>query len=296
VPLRLEFVADPAGFLARAGARLGRDPVQSTVVATVADRAMRDAAAGRPPPPEDWYVVILDAQEVVGAAMRTAPFEPRPPYLLSMPDAAAVALARRLYDRGEEVRGANGALPATLSFAEETARLAGRTARVHIHTRLFELRELIAPKRAARGRLRLAAPDDLPLVSAWFAAFMADADEQAGRPVGSSADDAPDDAAILRRIQAGQVWLWVDTGGRVVHLTAANPPSLGVARIGPVYTPPHERGRGWATAAVAEVSRQLLSVGARPCLFTDQANPTSNGVYTALGYEAVVDSAHVLID
>jgi len=292
----LEFLADPAAFLEIAGERLAESPVESTVVATVADRAAREAADGIAQPEHDWYVVVRDGSEVVGLGMRTAQFQPRPPYLLPMPDDAALRLARELHERGEEVRAVNGALPAARVFADETARLSGRGSRVHIHTRLFELRDLAPPPRSVPGRLRAATNDDLELTKDWYAAFMRDADEQAGRTPGSSADDVPDDEAMLHRIDDGRVWLWVDGDDRPVHVTGTNPPSFGVARIGPVYTPREQRGRGWASAAVAEVSQRMLDEGARPCLFTDQANSTSNGIYIALGYRPVVDTVHMLID
>ncbi|HSS67072.1 MAG TPA: GNAT family N-acetyltransferase [Nocardioidaceae bacterium] len=295
----LEFFTDPTAFLAAAGDRLIESPVESTVVATIAERAAHELADGIAQPEHDWYVVARDGShsgDVVGVGMRTAPFEPRPLYLLTMPDEAATALAVALFERGEEVRGANGALPASRVFAEETARLSGRAARVHIHTRLFELRELTPPSTDVSGRLRAAVHDDLELVKAWYAAFMRDADEQAGRPPGSGHDEDVDDDVMLRRIDDGRVWFWVDGDKRPVHVTGTNPPSFGVARIGPVYTPREERGRGWASAAVAEVSRRMLDEGSRPCLFTDQANPTSNGVYVALGYQPVVDTVHMLID
>ena len=80
-----------------------------------------------------------------------------------------------------------------------------------------------------------------------------------------------------------------------MHLTGANPPSFGVARVGPVYTPPAQRGRGWASNAVAEVSRRIQAEGAQVCLFTDQANPTSNKIYADLGYRPVVDMANLVI-
>jgi len=48
-------------------------------------------------------------------------------------------------------------------------------------------------------------------------------------------------------------------------------------------------------AAVAGVSRIVLARGARACLLTDQANPTSNKIYAALGYRPVVDMAHVVL-
>ena len=63
------------------------------------------------------------------------------------------------------------------------------------------------------------------------------------------------------------------------------------ARVGPVYTPPEFRRRGYASAVVAGVSRRLLDEGRRYCfLYTDLANPTSNRIYQDIGYEPACDS------
>ena len=40
-------------------------------------------------------------------------------------------------------------------------------------------------------------------------------------------------------------------------------------------------------------SAGLLEAGVRPCLFTDLANPTSNGVYTRIGYRPVRDTVEL---
>ena len=80
-----------------------------------------------------------------------------------------------------------------------------------------------------------------------------------------------------------------------VHLTGHNLPAYGVARVGPVYTPREHRGRGYASAAVADVSGRLREAGSRVCLFTDQANPTSNRIYEAIGYRRVVDMANLVL-
>jgi predicted GNAT family acetyltransferase len=269
--------------------------VVSTVLTSVTDRVVAQRADGIEVPPDMWWLAVVDgAGDVVGAGMRTATFAPYPPFLLPMPDAAAVQLARALHERGEEVRAVNGALPAVEIFARELVRLGSGRVGVAQHTRLHELRDLV-PAAGVPGRLVPATEDDLDLATAWFEAFMGDADEQAGRPRGSSAHEAPDRAEMLRRINAGALWFWVDGDGERVHLTGANPPSFGVARVGPVYTPPGQRGRGWASAAVAEVSRRLLEKGARVCLYTDQANPTSNKIYAALGYRPVVDMANLVL-
>jgi predicted GNAT family acetyltransferase len=61
-------------------------------------------------------------------------------------------------------------------------------------------------------------------------------------------------------------------------------------RIGPVYTPPEARNRGYASALVAAISQAQLDAGRRFCfLFTDLANPTANHIYQAIGYEPVRD-------
>ena len=80
-----------------------------------------------------------------------------------------------------------------------------------------------------------------------------------------------------------------------MSLAAFNPPSFGVARVGPVYTPAAHRGHGYATALTAHVSRVLSDSGVLVCLFTDLANPTSNRIYAAIGYESVVDMANLVI-
>jgi predicted GNAT family acetyltransferase len=61
-------------------------------------------------------------------------------------------------------------------------------------------------------------------------------------------------------------------------------------RIGPVYTPPGLRRRGYASACVAAASQAQLDSGRRSCfLFADNANPTSNHIYLTIGYQPVSD-------
>ena len=297
----LTFLDDPREFLAVADEHLRRHPVVNTVVATYAERLAAEIADGvHPDQPDEpdqprWWLVVTDGTgEVVGAGMRTAPFAPHPPFLLPMPDEAAVELARTLHARGEALGGVNGVLPAARLCADETARLTGGRADVAMHTRLFQLEELVPP-RSVPGSLRAATVDEVELALRWWLEFGISADVQAGRPAGSGHESAETADGIRRRIERGGIWFWEDADGRVVHMTGANPPAYGAARIGPVYTPVEHRGHGYASAAVARVSQAILDAGARPCLFTDQANPTSNAIYSALGYRAVADMVNVLV-
>lgn len=293
----LEFFDEPGAFLEGAHDLLAAEPVEATVVATVTDRLLQERRSGLPAPAgfPVWWVVERDTTgHVVGAGMRTAPFVPHPVYLMRMQAATARLLARRLHERGEVVGGVNGSLPAVEELAAETAHLRGCQYRVQEHTRLFVLADLQEPP-APPGRPRLARPDEVDLLTRWYDAFGRDAAVQAGRAE-PHPREAEDRALMLRRIEEGTVWVWEDGSGAPVHLTGASRPMFGVSRIGPVYTPPEQRGRGYAGATVAAVSRALQAEGARVCLFTDQANPVSNALYERLGFRRLLDQANLVIE
>jgi GNAT superfamily N-acetyltransferase len=295
--MELRFFDDPLVFLDVAADHLAEQPVVSTVVAGVASRVAADREAGFPWPDgvPCWFAAVVDADEVVGVAMRTATFGSYPAFLMPMPDGAALLLARALLERDEPMRAANGALPAVQVFCDEMAsRLGGRTT-VGQHTRLLELGDLVEPG-PVEGHLRPAVVDEQPLITSWYDAFMADADEQAGRSPGETAHETPGPDDMRRRIEGGRVFVWEDASGQPVHVTAASRPAYGVSRIGPVYTPREHRGRGYASAAVAQVSALLRDSGEQACLFTDQANPTSNKIYEAIGYRRVVDMANLRVE
>jgi GNAT superfamily N-acetyltransferase len=74
------------------------------------------------------------------------------------------------------------------------------------------------------------------------------------------------------------------TAGAVTRTVA------GMVRVGPVYTPPELRGRGYAGAVTATVSHVALDAGVTDVLlYTDLANPTSNALYQRIGYRPVED-------
>jgi predicted GNAT family acetyltransferase len=94
---------------------------------------------------------------------------------------------------------------------------------------------------------------------------------------------------VARRVAAGLMTLW-DADGDEVCLVGRSPAVAGTIRIGPVYTPPEQRRRGYAAACVGAVSAAMVEAGLRCVLFTDLGNPTSNSVYRALGYTVVCEN------
>lgn len=275
---------DARGVLANASAYLASEPVLHTVLSTVAHRLVDAPVTTQP----RWFAIVSEADRTVGVAMRTAPFPPHPVYVLPMPEAAARALGEALRARGEAVTELNGFLPAL----EHLGAGLGKRPVMRERLSLFELATPRAPTTTPTGSLRVATDDDIELVHRWFNEFGLAAAAQAGRPAEDHGERVSL-ADVTKEIANGLIRIWDDGGP--VHVSAARPPSFGVARIGPVYTPAEHRGRGYAGATVHALAEQLLAEGARVCLFADQANPISTRLYESLGFRAVAETALVAL-
>jgi uncharacterized protein len=212
-----------------------------------------------------------------------------PPYnvALSAPaDPAALPFAASaLLDQGVDLPGVTGALPEVDAFAEEWEGLTGAGRRLRMAQGIYALRSVQAP-RPVQGLMRLAKDDDRELLVEWFDAFA-----EESLPPDSPRQEAA--AAVERRLGPSRAFgfaLWEDA--EVVSISGFGGETPHGIRIGPVYTPPRLRRRGYASALVAALSRQLLDDGRDYCfLYTDLANPTSNRIYVDVGYELVCESA-----
>lgn len=293
-----EFLHEPRMFLDVAAPWLDARPVTATVVASVTNRMAAAPAVPSAGPAPRWWVLVRDSGgSLVGVGMRTAPHPPYPLYLLEMPAQAARALARFLHERGDGITVVNGAVPTIEEFADEVLRhRRGARLRETERTTLYTLPDVASLREPppVPGRLRPGREGDLATVLGWLDAFGAAAAEQAGRSDPHPRMETP--ATTSARLRDGEIWLWEDSAGTPVHLSAFSPPSSGVARIGPVYTPHRQRGRGYAAAAVAALARRLLDQGARVCLFADQRNPVSSGLYLGLGFRPEATAGGIAID
>jgi predicted GNAT family acetyltransferase len=165
--------------------------------------------------------------------------------------------------------------------------------RAGVEMGVYELRSVL-PTTPASGGARLATPDEAELIVRMVETFLDEAADQITRdPVGtrrsieSRLGSAPDE---------GGFWIWEDAG-EVVCISGHGGRTPNGIRIGPVYTPPERRGRGYATSLVAEQSAWLLEHGHRFCfLYTDLANPTSNGIYRRIGYRQVCDAGYLVFE
>ncbi|MFC4009228.1 GNAT family N-acetyltransferase [Nonomuraea purpurea] len=241
------------------------DPVRNTVALTV----LANLRAGMPveDPRFGWWSV---GDEVRGAVFHTPP---HPVGLAAMPVEAVPPLVEALRD----VPGVVG----TMELTSEVTRLLGPPRRT-IAQRLYRLGALSVPD--APGRGRPAAPADYPLLVSWWHAF----DAETGGGTGDPAD------RVARRLAARELFVWESPEGVPVSLAALSPSCGGVCRIGPVYTPPSCRRRGYGAAVTAFASQSGLAERCEQVvLFADLSNPTSNAVYRSIGYEPVSDHAHI---
>jgi GNAT superfamily N-acetyltransferase len=267
---------DLDSYLAAAGDFLGSEPVVNTVQLSVLAilRARGGSAYGGSPPLFGWW--RSPGGQVGGAFLVTPPF---PVLLTRVPEPAAKALAEAFATRQAPLAGINAEPGPAAAFAAAWAELTGADSRVHRRSRLFRLTGLVPPSPWPPGSARVAVPADRDWLESWFGAFHREVGELSHVP-----GDVED------RLSYGGLTLW-EAGGAPVALGGVTRTVAGVARVGPVYTPPDQRNRGYGAAVTAAVSQAALDGGAdQLVLFTDLANPTSNALYPRLGYRPVRDS------
>jgi predicted GNAT family acetyltransferase len=257
-------------YAAAAADFLRADPVESTVPLGVI--AAGNSAKGR----YGWW---RPGAEIRGTFIHTGGL---PLLLGAMPEHAARDLAGVLAARDAVPSGVNGEPDLVRAF---TGAL-GHPTEIKMRQRLYRLAEPAEPRPLPEGRSRVAGPADRDLLVEWFEAFER---EHGETPRGTEAE-------VDRRLGYRGVMLWED-GDRPVSVAAHTRMSAGMARIGPVYTPPEHRNHGYAAGVTAAVARSLQDAGARHVvLFTDLADRTANALYQRLGFRPVSDRLVVTLN
>jgi hypothetical protein len=229
--------------------------------------------------------LVRDDAHPVAAALRTPPYN----LILARPDSPEALLALADAVVSEELPGVVGATPESEEFARLWEERTGASARLGMRQGVYAL-EAVEPLPTVPGEARVATPADRETVLRWWIAF----GEEVLHEGGPGRENAA--AMVDYRLDPDTgrgVLLW-EHGGEIVSFAGWGGRTPNGARVGPVYTPPELRGRGYATAATAELSRRLLEGGRRFCfLYTDLANPTSNAIYERIGYRRVCESAEL---
>jgi predicted GNAT family acetyltransferase len=275
---RLQAHHDVHAFLAAADPLLSADEARHNLIYAICSTLIETPAAY----PEAYFWTVANG-DTSAALLRTPPFN----IVVARPlrDDALVFAAETLHAEGIEAPGVVGGLPEASAFARAWT----EEPRLRMSQGVYAAREIRVPD--VPGVMRLATMDDLDLIVAWIRDFSAEA----------LPDDAPQGDAVegtARRLQSERAGtaLW-EVDGRAVSMCGYGGSTPHGIRIGPVYTPPELRGRGYGSAVTAAASKRLLDGGRDYCfLYTDLANPTSNRIYMRIGYEFVCDSADYAFD
>ena len=180
----------------------------------------------------------------------------------------------------DELKSLGAALPGVLAeqglaqrFAEAHAGADGF--RLHMSMNIMRLDKVNEiPK--APGQCRPLREGDLFFAPYWELAFNVDCKLDEG-----GLQDKINQ--VKARISWDSQYIWED--GHPVSQAYRSKKTPNGAGISGVYTPPHYRGKGYASSVVAELSKVLLESGNKFCfLFADAENPVSCGIYHKLGY------------
>lgn len=274
-----------AEFLERAGAFLLAREAEHNLMLGLAGRLVPNPRLYGSDP---YLAVVEVAERVVGAALRT------PPYglvLSEIDDARAVdAIAADVHEVFGTLPGVLGPVDDVRRFVELWETYAGASGRLAVAERIYQADSVTRPS-GVPGQARRYRDSDRELAVRWCTAFVEEA-----LPHGTP--ERPSAIVDSRLAEAhGGFMLWEDARGEPVSLAGFGRATLNGIGVGPVYTPPELRGRGYASALVAELTASLLAAGRRYCfLFTNLANPTSNSIYQQVGYRPVTEVDQWLFD
>ena len=259
-----------------AEAFLSRDPANNTHQLSAIKRILDLGARGG----ERFFALHNDQGTLTGSAVVV---DTQTLFLSAMTGGLVSSLAAHLRDAKVHLAGVIGRQDVLDTFVTTFA----QPATVLVNLMLYRL-EGDPDFGRATGEARLATMDDLSQLVDWHAAFE--------HEVSMIKVPTPLEARVSRRINDRQLSLWVDNGA-VVSFAGANALPASSARVGPVYTPPELRGRGYAQSVTAAASLQVQSDEQRNVfLFTDAVNPASNKAYQRIGYRHIADHAHWLFE
>jgi predicted GNAT family acetyltransferase len=225
-----------------------------------------------------FLACVEEAGSFPAIALRTPPYN----LCLCAMDVDSDALgtiAGHLAQTGTALPGAHGRVDVVTAFATLWRGKTRAIPRVGMEQRLYRLDRVASPT-GVPGHARWADEDDAGPLAAWAESFIDEAVPN---------DPKHDVRGMIERSIAAQgLRVWED--GEPVSMCARTRPTPHGASIGLVYTLPSLRGRGYASACVADLSQRILDSGKAFCtLFTDLANPTSNVIYQRIGYRPLCD-------
>ena len=265
--IEVSFSDDAGWVLDKARVFLSSKPVHHNLILTLLHARAAHYKPGR-------YWVATDGNTVVGVVFQS-PLSFRAVVTPMVPE-VVLPVVDALSEAGVKLPGVVGDVATAAHFAGQWAERQKSAVVPFLGQRLYEVDKVEQPAEV-NGYFRKAVPDDRDCLVDWVRRFYVD--------IGVQESDSED--LVDRRLLIGQLWLWDSAGP--VSMAGRTVPVEGVTRVQLVYTPPENRKRGYASACVASLSKQIRDEGERCILYTDLGNPVSNSVYRRIGYRAVAE-------
>jgi uncharacterized protein len=267
---------DPDQFLLKTRPVLEKDEVTNSLLLGIAASVKKSSLYT-----SFYLATVEDENSLLVAACMTPPHNLILANWQGESDEVFALLIQDLQRGNWPVPGVVGPAPISEKFAQTWAKLTSQPYKVSMHERLFVLDQVIPPEHVV-GRLRVATEDDLDVIKRWMFAFDQEAVQSENQEIAWQRAEVD--------VRGRSMYIWETPDKRIVSMANKARPIVKGISIGPVYTPPEERGHGYASNCVAALSQLLLAQGWEYCsLFTDLANPTSNSIYKKIGYRAVCD-------
>ncbi|HPJ02144.1 MAG TPA: GNAT family N-acetyltransferase [Candidatus Limiplasma sp.] len=228
--------------------------------------------------------VMLTVKDDTGHVLLIADRTPPHPLVMYEHDnrhseAVVAFFARSLYERNIDIDFLFTEDQLAQSFIRHYAAVSGKRFHPEQRLALSVTDHATPPGRMTPGRLRLATQDDLYYLPHWCADF------NVACAIGAYDLQAGVENA-KKLVEEQQLYVWED--GIPVSIAASHRKVTGCLIIGYVYTPPQLRGKGYASACVYTLTRDLLTDEYPQCaLYIDCDNPVSNHIYEHIGYRRI---------
>lgn len=230
------------------------------------------------------YISVDNQQGVLGFAVVTD----KNTIITTMPASLLQSLVLYLNKNQIQVPGVVGPSHSAEAFARIYSQTNSIAYKIAMDQKIYQLDRVIEP-RPTDGQMIVAANEHIDLVTDWFMKFVEES--LPNEPV--TLEDAKKIAT--GRIQNQDVFIWMNDSGQEVALNMRTRPTKNGVAISFVYTPKEARGKGYASAVVAQTSQRMLDSGKKFCmLYTDIHNPTSNSIYQKIGYNEIATSKNFI--
>lgn len=236
---------------------------------------------------EDPMMVTIEEEGVPVALFQMTPPHPLNIVLIdeTKQDAILTLVVEEFLKRDIHIPAVVGLKSIVFAFAKKWNDIKQCDTKVLMDQGLYRLDEVNLTLEDSSGTWRYARIDEAPLIQKWYHGF----NQDVGLP---KSEDHEIQQKVAQFLEGQEVFFWEDNGKVVSMMKKARPSDHGVT-VSFVYTPPEERGKGYARTMVAACSQELLKSYDFCVLYTDMLNPTSNKIYQEVGYQKIADSVHL---